>query len=312
MTDLPICTRSATTFAEDLSLDEDALASHLQRLVDAGVGLWLGSGGSGEGFTLSFDELTRVYRVGVAVGKGRVLVGSNQPETHTPAMALEHARCAIAAGVETVNLYGPSSWHGFRPTDAEFLQYMDRVIGELSHELALSPNGTLGYAPKASLIAAVCNKYPQVTTVNLTGIVGDTYLLNLKDALDRDITIYHGYLGSANALALGATGLHDSVAEANILPKTFREYASLCSAGKLDQAATPYAHLKRFADFVGPWRSASPRWIKMAMKVLCLPGGGTLREPYLLPDATEQQRFLDGLLSLGIPELDDLAKGASV
>lgn len=310
-TPIPICTRAATPFTIDGALDEDALRAHLGRLADAGVGFWLGSGGSGEGFTLSHAELARVYQIGVEVGRGRVLVGSNQPETHTPGAALEHAQIAVKAGVDVVNLYGPASWHGYRPTDREFLRYMDVVAGALDHELALSPNGTLGYAPSPKLLAQVTAKYPQVTTLNLTGINGDAYLRELVDELDREVVIYAGYPGSINALGLGATGLHDAVAEGNTIPLTFRRYADAVAIGDLGDAARAYRDLSNFAALVTPWKAASPRWLKMAMKVLGLPGGaGTVREPYLMPDAEDEKRFLEGALRLDIPEINDLARAA--
>lgn len=310
-TGIPICTRAATPFTADGELDEDALRAHLTRLADAGVGFWLGSGGSGEGFALSRQELARVYEIGVEVGRGRVLVGSNQPETHIPSDALEHAQIAVKAGVDVVGLYGPASWHGFRPTDREFLHYLDRVVGAVDHEVALSPNGTLGYAPSPALLAAVTARYPQVTTLNLTGISGDGYLLQLLDALDREVVIYHGYPGSMNALAQGATGLHDAVAEGNTIPLTFRGYADAVASGDLAGAAKAYRDLARFSALVTPWKSASPRWLKMAMKVLGLPGGeGTVREPYLMPGAEDEERFLTGVLALDIPEVNDLARAA--
>ena len=286
---------------------------HFRRLVESGIGLWLGSGGSGEGFALSNDELSRIYRIGKEVAGDSVLVGANQPETHTPQHALEHAEIAIAAGVDIVNLYGPSSWHGFKPTDQEFSNYMDRVIGSLRQDLAISPNGLLGYCPSPQLIASICNRYPQISTVNLTGISGDAYLIDLQDALTRDVKIYVGVLGSMNALALGAFGLHDSLAEANILPRTYRRYADLLSLGQTQEAAKAYAELQRFAHAVAPWRGANPRWIKMAMRILHLPGGaGTVREPYLLPGEEDFERLTARLLSSGIAEITDYAREANI
>lgn len=310
---IPIATRAATTFDRFGALDEDALRSHLRRLVDAGVDLWLGSGGSGEGHALDLDELSTVYRIGVEVGGGAVLVGSNQPETHTPQDAVTQARIAIDAGVDVVSLYGPASWHGFKPTDEEFEHYLDRVVGVLDHPVALSPNATLGYAPSPALLAKVTAKHPNVTTLNLTGISGDGYLLRLVDELDRDVDIYHGYPGSMNALPLGATGLHDAVAEANIMPRTFRQYADAVAAGDPAQATVAYRHLARFSTFVNPWRGASPRWLKLAMKTLGLPGGsGTVREPYLMPGVEDEAKFLTGALALDIPEINEFARAAGV
>ena len=49
-------TISITPFAEDGSIDEAKLRRHLSKLGDAGIGVYVGGGGSGEGYTLSADE----------------------------------------------------------------------------------------------------------------------------------------------------------------------------------------------------------------------------------------------------------------
>jgi hypothetical protein len=49
----------------------------------------------------------------------------------------------------------------------------------------------------------------------------------------------------------------------------------------------------------------------MAMRGLKLPGGeGGPRRPYLMPPEDEYQAFMDGLLKLGVPEIDEYARAA--
>ena len=48
--------RNATTFTKSKELDEEAFRKFLQRLVDAKLGVYLASGGSGEGHDLSRDR----------------------------------------------------------------------------------------------------------------------------------------------------------------------------------------------------------------------------------------------------------------
>ena len=50
---------SMTPFDREGHLDENGLREHLRRLAAAGVGVYVGGGASGEGFTLSDDEATR-------------------------------------------------------------------------------------------------------------------------------------------------------------------------------------------------------------------------------------------------------------
>ena len=310
MANMTLLCRNATTFSKTKELDEEAFRQFLQRFVDAGLGVYLASGGSGEGHALSHDELRRVYRIGVEVCKGKVPVNANPPEQNTAHATVEHAKLAIEAGVEVVNIYGPASWHGFRPTDAEFRAYYDEVLKIVKHPVALAPNPVIGYTPRPALIAGICDRYAQIVAVNLSG-VGDAYFIELKDALKRDAAIYVPFPGSLHTLTLGATGLLG--AEANIVPKTFRRYLDLYERGDLDALGRVYADLQRFSRYVARWHSSSPRWIKMAMKIFKLPGGeGGARGPYLMPPDDEVQEFSDGLLRLRVPEIDELALAAGL
>lgn len=302
--------RTATTFSASGALDEHALREFLQRFVDADIGVYLASGGSGEGHALTFDEIRRIYAVGVEVCKGKVPVNANPPEHSTARITREHVLLAIESGVDAVNVYGPAGWHGYKPTDGEYLAYFDTVLKSLRHEVALAPNPTMGYTPKAAVIAQICRKYPQVTAINLKG-VSDGYLIELREHLSRDVPLYVELTGSLNTLALGAAGL--LVAEANILPKTYRRYVDLYAAGNFEELARVYVELKRFGRYVSQWNPSNPRWIKMAMRAFRLPGGaGGVREPYCMPEPSEIAKFVDGLLRLRLPEIDEMARAAGL
>lgn len=296
-----IC-RTATTFAKDGALDEAAFRQHLQRLVDHGHGAYLASGGSGEGHVLSVEELRRVYTIGVEVCRGKVPVFANPPEQHTAEATLEQSLLAVSCGVEMVNVYGPSGLHGYVPTDEEFERYHDELLPRLHHPVALAPNPILGYAPNPAVVARLCNRYTQVEAVNLA-LQTDDYMLRVQRDLRRPIRFYVPISGSLNTLALGAHGFLG--AEANILPATHRRYLDLCEDKPTLALGEAYAQLKSFARYVAGW-GQSPRWIKMAMRVLALPGGtGGPRRPYLMPDEAALRRFTEGLAALGIPEIDE-------
>jgi 4-hydroxy-tetrahydrodipicolinate synthase len=301
--------RTATTFGKNGELDEDALRQFLQRFVDAKLGVYLASAGSGEGHALKWEEIRRVYEIGVEVCKGKVQVNANPPEQNTARMAREHTLLAIAAGVDVVNVYGPASWHGFRPTELELMSYYDDVLRGISHPIAIAPNPVMGYTPSPAWIAAVTSKHTQVVSVNLSG-VGTDYFIELKQRMTRsDVEIYVPFPDSFNMLQLGGTGLVSM--EGNILPKTFRRYIDLYESGQYHEQSLIYADVNRFIRYTRPWHSSAPRWLKMAMRTLKIPGWeGGLREPYRMPSDEEVQIFADGLLRLGIPEIDEQAKAA--
>src|SRR4051812_38873426 len=108
--------RVPTTFSKSGGIDEEAQLRYNQRIIDSKIGLYLGSGGTAEGHTLTFDELRQGYKVGVASAKGKVPVWANSPEQHTARGTIAHARLAIECGVEGVTIYALSSLHLMKPT----------------------------------------------------------------------------------------------------------------------------------------------------------------------------------------------------
>jgi 4-hydroxy-tetrahydrodipicolinate synthase len=310
MSKIPLLCRTTTPFGADGSFDEQVIRKFLQRAVKSHIGAYLGSGGSGEGHALLPDELSRLYKIGVQVCGGKVPVNANPPEQHTARATIVQTQRAVDAGVEVVNVYGPASWHGFKPTDGEFFAYYDEVLSAIKHPLAIAPNPVIGYIPTAKSMAEVARRHKHVVAINLSGL-GMPYFVQLKDALTRPVDIYVPIDGFVEMYKLGAKGL--VAAEANIIPKTFRRFLDLCKADRLDEMVVEYTYISRFISHVRRWQSSTPRWQKMAMKLLNLPGGeGGLREPYRMPDEAEQKQFLDGLLALHIPEVSDLAKAAGL
>lgn len=308
MSNIALFCRNAVPFTRTGEIDEAAYRRLLQRFVDEKIGIYIGAL---EGHTLTREELRRVYRIGVEVCKGRVPVNGNPPERHTRREFLETVLDAVDCGVEVVNIYGPAGWHGYQPTDAELRSYFDSILAAVRHPVALAPLPILGYTPAAELIAELCRRHRHVVAVNLAGMAGDSYFLHLKEGLDRDVEINVPWPGSLHTLGLGATGLLG--VEANIIPRTFRRYGDLYDGGRFDELHRVYADLTRFNRYVVATWKHHARWIKVTMTVLKLPGAeGFAREPYVMPAADELRRFTDGLLGLGIPEIDELARQAGL
>ncbi|HEY4202765.1 MAG TPA: dihydrodipicolinate synthase family protein [Devosiaceae bacterium] len=308
---IPLICRTATVFSPvDGSFDENAQRQFLQQFVGSRHGIYVGSAGSGESHSLTMDELKILYRAAVAECKGKIPVYANPPEQHTPAKTLEHSLLAAEAGVEVVNLYGPSSWHGYKPTDDELLAFFDEVLKDFNHPAAIAPNPVIGYTPSPAIVAKIVKQHPQIVAINLAGL-GDNYFIELQRALTRDVAIYVPYGSSIETLTMGAAGLLG--AEANIIPKTYRLYLDHVANGDFAAATEAYADLHRVTDYTKPWHRASPRWIKMFLKAFKCPGGeGGLRRPYSLPGDAEIQRFAQGLVALDVPEINELAATAGI
>jgi 4-hydroxy-tetrahydrodipicolinate synthase len=300
--------RSATPFLDSGGLDEQAFRGHLRRMISAGLGIYVGAGGNGEGNTLTHGELRTLFEIAVDECRGQVQVGANPPEQYLAPSFIDLTRIAVSAGVDLVNVFGPAPVHNYRPTAREYGHYLDTVLEQVQHPVALAPNPNIGMGAAPEVIAELCRRYEQIRAVNLSGVTDDSYFVRLQDRLSRPVDIYVPVAGSMNTLAMGAAGLLNNKGQANIIPQTFRSYLNAVSLGDQEGAGRVYAQLRRFDHFLDSW-PGNPRWIKMAMRVLNLPGGrGGVREPYLMPAADEVQRFRVGLLALGIPEIDELAR----
>jgi 4-hydroxy-tetrahydrodipicolinate synthase len=300
----------ATPFTKTGAVDEAAFRQLLARLIDSRLGIYVGSGGSGEGHALRPDELRRIYEIAVEEARGRVPVHANPPEQHTARGTRDQVRIAAEAGIEVVHMYTLAGWHGMKPTDSELLSYFEDVFAEIKCPIALAVNPTMGYTPKASLVAEVCRKYPQIVTIKLTS-VPDTYHIELRDALGSEMSFHVTVVNSMVGMMLGADGVFGS--ESNFIPRTYRRYQELFEAKSFDEMAVVYAQIRRLGQHVTKWGPSNPRWLKMGMKLLKLPGWeGGLREPYRMPGDDELKKYADGLLKLGIPEIDELAAKAGL
>jgi dihydrodipicolinate synthase/N-acetylneuraminate lyase len=304
--------RTATPFTKSGEVDEDALREYLERFVAAEAGILVASTGSGEGGTLSWEELRRVYRIAVEACAGRIPVYSNQPEQFTAELSLAHAQLAVECGVHAVNLYGPDGRHGYRPTDAEYTAYFDYILGVVRHPVTLCPNPVINYRPEPGVIADICNRHSQIIGVLLSGMGGDEasrYFLDLQRALGREVKIYVQPFGSITMLTLGAAGVMDGAG--NFIPKTYRLYLDLVEAGDVAAASEVYADIRKVEAFVSMPPFHGARYIKPMMRAFTLPGSaGGVRPPYIMPSEAEIARFRDGALTLNVPEINELARAA--
>ena len=157
-------------------------------------------------------------------------------------------------------------------------------------------------------MAEVIHKYPQVTLVNLNS-GGEEYLVNLKALVKREIQYNMPLGGILSCFDLGASGL--TCPQANVTPRSYREFVDHYERKEFDKMAPIHAGLVRFKKLSERWHPGNVRWVKMAWKILKLPGGeGGVREPYVLPAADQIKQFEDAMPGVGLPELDELLRAA--
>lgn len=299
-----------TPFSRSGEIDEAAFRAFLNRFIDARIGVYVASGGNGEGHAMSGDDLRRLYAIAVDECRGKIPVEANLPEAHTASRTIEQAQIAVDAGVDVVHFYALEGRHGMKPTDDELKAYFDTVLTAIKHPAMISANPTVGQVPSASLLDYLCKKYPQVLGVRISNMP-EQYLIGLKDGISREVTYTAMLSNSIAALAIGIDSIFGS--KANVVPKTVRQYMDACDRRDLAVMGALYSDLKRFQQHVTKWAPGGARWIKMAMKALKLPGGeGTLRPPYMMPKDDEMKKFTDGLLKLRLPEIDEMARAAGL
>jgi 4-hydroxy-tetrahydrodipicolinate synthase len=302
----------ATPFKDDGSLDLDAFAQLLDNMCQANIGVYLGSGGAGEGHALSVSELRDVYRTGVEVCKGRVPVAANPREPRTAGQMLDLATAAVEEGVELVQLYSLDAGHGMKPTAAELERYYRFLLDRLDCRIAISVHAYYPYPVAPSLLADLCVSYPQIEAINV--IMPMDYYLQVREAVqvaDRDIELYTSMWTFLEGLYAGSHGVQS--AEPNLIPYTMRRLADAVLTGDTETASRLYIFVYEFMRIAQRWAPSTARWLKMGLKVLNLPGSnGVLREPYVLPDQAQIGEMSEAFTRLGVEEMEAESAAAVV
>jgi len=287
-----------TPFLPSGELDEGAFRAHLRRLVDAGVGVYLGSPGSGEGHALTIDETRRVYEIGVEVCAGHVPVCANPREARDAPTMLELCRVAASAGVQAVQIYQIDGGHGFTPTRRELGAYFRDVIAGLDHHpVVLGCNPVAGYLADADLLAELCADFPNIVAVNIFE-TAPGFVTECRDALPERVRLFGGQTTAVQSWVLGATGMLS--AAANVVPRTTAALGRAFARGDVAATSLAAVRLQRFySAFVHTMAGAA--WEKLALKILGLPGGnGVIRRPYLFPDERAEEAMRVKLVKLDV------------
>jgi 4-hydroxy-tetrahydrodipicolinate synthase len=296
--ELTLFCMAATPFSEDLVLDESALRDHLRRLVKARNGIYLGSGGAGEGHVLTPRELRRIYEIGVEEAKGKVPVYANPRESRSAALMYEVAKEAVEANVDVVQIYQVDAGHGMIPTQREQDAYFTELLSEINHPVAISIHLYAGYAATPEYLRELCARFEQICAINVMG-PPNSYFMALRDELPERIKLYTSIINLLHVATLGASGA--LLAENNVIPKVCQNIADAYQARDLEKMSHGTRTVQRFANVVNQWAPSTARWVKMALKVLGL-GNGVLRPPYLLPPQEDQARMAAAFEALRIRE----------
>jgi 4-hydroxy-tetrahydrodipicolinate synthase len=288
-----------TPFTDDGAFDEGAVRGHLRRMAAAGIGVYVGGGGSGEGYVLSEPEARRLLAISVEELKGTVPVRAMGVEPRTSAHMIEFVEMAADVGLDAVQIYSLDQGHGHRPTQEEIHRYFDDVLSATTVPVVLSTHQSVGYQVPVPMLIELADRFDHLIGINCSHQdLG--YLTAMIDALGHRLEIHVGGPQLAlTALSLGANGYLSS--EGNLAPH-------LC-VGVIDAYRDNDA--RRLADWYGKllrlsmalYGAGGIRATKAALGALGLPGGSP-RLPQL-PVAPEQiPRLLAVIDTLGLAEIE--------
>ncbi len=287
-----------TPFGADGSIDDLAVRAHLRRMSAAGVGAYVGGGGSGEGFTLSDPEMQHLLEVAVDELGGGVRAMGIEPRTAQ--QMIDFVRVAARVGVEACQVYSLDPGHGHRPTTKEVEVYLDTVLDACDVPAVISTHQSVGYRIAPDLLARVVERHEQVIGVNCSH-ADLTYLAALVDALGSGIEIcVGGPLQALSAIGVGAHGYLSS--EANLTPRLAASLVHAAEADDLPMLLERYGILARMHGVL--YGAGGIRMTTAILARLGLPGGGIPRLPQLAPTEEATDAVMARLAEWGVPEIE--------
>lgn len=291
---------SITPFDHTGALDIGGLRRHLRRLGKAGLTVYLAGSGSGEGNTLSLDEMRVIFQTGLEELKGRVSVRAMGIEPRTAAQLLQICVLAEEVGLDAIHVYPPDAGHGVRPTDEELETYYLDVLRNTRLPVILASHFSAGYMLPISLVERLVDRFDQV--IGMLATTPDVaYMVALIHRVGRRIRVHTGRLEQALALmSLGAMGFGSS--EANIAPQLVANVLHDYRRGDLRSATESMAILLQL--HATNMAFGSVRGVKAALDILGRPGGPPRRPRLPISDVAREELAVK-LQQLGIRQIED-------
>jgi 4-hydroxy-tetrahydrodipicolinate synthase len=260
---------SITPFTESGAFDEEAFRLHLRRMVAGGVGVYVGGGGSGEGYTLDGAETERVVAIAVEELSGRVPVRAMGVEPRLAGDMIRYIQMADALGVDACQVYSLDQGHGHRPNEDEIEAYFTDILSAVSSPCVISTHQSVGYQVRVPLLVRLVERFDHVVGIN-SSHQDHGYLARIIDAVGHRVTVHVG--GPAQGLlnlSLGGQGFLTS--EANLAPALCASVTNAFDAGDQATVFSSFGKVVRLSDVL--YRNGGIRVTKAVLNSLGLPGG---------------------------------------
>lgn len=286
---------SITCFDENDRFDPEAQRKHFRRLVAAGIGAYIGGGGSGEGFVMSDEDYKQLLQIGKEELKGKTgfrFMG------HEPRSAQEYIKlCNLAKhyDFDAMQIYSLDMGHGAKPDDRLLETYFRDILDEVKAPAVLSSHMAAGYFIPIPVIKRLVDEYKQIIGLNLTN-PDVMYTQTLREELGDRVQMHCGPTYQAmNFLSMGCTGHLSS--EANLIPKTATSLYKHYKANDLDKSLETFNLIMKVMQHCMP--------AKAALKILGQPGM-KVRRPRLDPTPDRLKSIEEWLKKLNIKEIEGI------
>jgi 5-dehydro-4-deoxyglucarate dehydratase len=277
-----------THFSDDLELDEAGYRKHVSWLSEYPVAGLFAAGGTGEGFSMTFQETDRVVRAAVEEVAGRVPVLA--PATGSTVNAVAQAKAAEAAGADGLLLMPP---YLTESSQAGLVEHVSRVCQATNLGVVVYSRANAVLLDEA--VAAVADRNP--TLIGFKDGVGNIEQMTRTFARVGDRLMYVGGLPTAETFALPLLQLGVSTYSSalfNFVPQWAIEFYDAVIAQDRDEV------YRRLNEFVLPYldiRDRTPGYavsiVKAGLAAVGRPAG-PVRPP------------LTNLLDHEVAELSDL------
>ena len=287
-----------TPFDEARRVDEAKMRKQLGRLRDAGVSVFVGGSGTGEGYSLDPEERDRILAIAVEELKGKVPVYADGVEPHTTKEMVSFVRQVENSGVDAVRVMPIEIGHAAKPSVVELERYNSTVIEASGSPIIITSHQAVGYVLPIDLIERLLNRFPSIIGINYGG-TDITYLAELIARVGDRISIHcAGPYNGLSVLGLGGNGFMGG--ESNFMPSLVGSVISAYQAKDAERVRVSFGKLMALAAVINRYGGFTVRGLKPAMNAFGFPGG-MLREPRVALEPAEIDKMVNELLAIKIP-----------
>jgi 4-hydroxy-tetrahydrodipicolinate synthase len=222
-----------TPFDSSGAVDEDALRSHLHRIADAGLEMWLVSSGTGEANVLSDAEVDRIVEIAVAEVGDRARVFAMGCEPRSAPQEIAWANRMADLGIQAVQIGPLEPGHSYRPTDDDLRSFYDDVLAGVSVPCYLASHMSVGYQVPPRILADAARAHEHAAGFAICHLDNFPYVTRLLSLADGKPVLLGSPFQTLEGLACGAAGTISSM-DAFVAPHLYGQLADAWVAGDLD------------------------------------------------------------------------------